>query len=169
MKLDVKPPLPDTALLPGRELYPWDTSDEVREVQGLLCAHGFEVAIDGDFGWKTEVAVKTYQRQHRLLVNGVVDRFTWISLKTTVQPGSRPLQEGDSGADVYELQGSLRLQGFAIKQDGVFGAETRSAVLSFQNQHHLLADGRVNRATWTILGEKSAEFQRRKNRFRGLF
>lgn len=147
-------PLPSTALTPGPDLYPWDISPAVAEAQELLNAHGFQVPTNGDFDWRTETAVKFYQRRHGLRVDGIIGPQTWISLKTTVKPGARLLKDGDSGADVYELQGLLLINGHVLKRDGVFGAETQSAVMAFQERHHLRADGIVTPVTWAVLAGK---------------
>lgn len=155
-------PIPDTAVRPGPTLTPWDINPAVAEMQELLRAHDYSVPVNGDFDWKTEVAVKAYQRKHGLKVDAIVGPETWISLKSTVQPGVRILREGCSGADVYELQGLLQIQGFAIKRDGVFGAETRSAVIAFQQRQHLQATGLVNSVTWALLSEKKETYQKRK-------
>jgi peptidoglycan hydrolase-like protein with peptidoglycan-binding domain len=147
--------VPHTALVPGPELNPWDNHPAVAEVQELLRAHGFEVPVSGDFDWRTENAVKSYQYQHELRVDGIVGIETWISLKRTVPPGARALQKGHSGADVYELQGLLQIAGCAVKRDGVFGEETRSAVIHFQQQHHLNQDGIVTPITWALLSGRA--------------
>lgn len=144
----------DTVITPGPDLFPWDISPAVAEVQELLNAHGFDLTVDGDFNWKTEVAVKAYQRRYGLRVDGIVGAKTWMMLKSTVPPGARTLREGLSGADVYELQGLLQVNGHAIQRDGVFGAETRSAILSFQAMHHLQVDGVATPVTWALLGDR---------------
>ena len=155
-------PIPDTALKPGPTLSPWDINSAVAEMQELLRAHDYNVPINGDYDWKTEVAVKTYQRKQGLKVDAIVGPETWISLKSTVQPGARTLREGFSGADVYQLQGLLQIQGYVIKRDGVFGAETKSAVIAFQQRQHLQPTGMVNSVTWALLGERKDVYYRRK-------
>jgi putative chitinase len=55
--------------------------EAVSELQQLLSAQGFALAIDGDFGAATELAVMTWQRQHNLTVDGIVGRNTWHSLR----------------------------------------------------------------------------------------
>lgn len=52
----------------------------VRRLQGLLTAAGSTVSIDGDFGPKTEAAVKVEQGQARLAADGVVGQQTWTKL-----------------------------------------------------------------------------------------
>ena len=63
-----------------------------------------------------------------------------------------PVQSlGDRGADVVALQHLLRARGRDVAVSGYFGAETRSAVQSFQTQVGLGASGVANVATWEAL------------------
>ncbi|MBF2002839.1 MAG: peptidoglycan-binding protein [Synechococcales cyanobacterium M58_A2018_015] len=140
-------------------LYPWDTGPMVAEMQELLYAHGYPLRVDGDFGWRTEVAVKTYQRRNNLRVDGVVGPETWASLKATVKPGSRILREGLTGADVFELQGLLNVCGYPVTRNGFFNAETKAVVMAFQRDHHLHEDGVVDSVTWTVLRGRKAVVQ----------
>lgn len=138
-------------------LYPWDVSPAVARMQELLSAHGFSLRIDGDFGWRTEVAVKAFQRQQRLKIDGIVGPETWSTLMATVKPGARPLRQGCTGADVYELQGLLQVNGFPITRNGSFNSETKAAVIAFQQRHHLRDDGIVDAVMWALLrGKKNA-------------
>ncbi|HEY9641519.1 MAG TPA: peptidoglycan-binding protein [Coleofasciculaceae cyanobacterium] len=132
-------------------LYPWDTGSAVAELQELLCAHGFQLRIDGDYGSKTEIAVKLYQKRHQLRIDGVVGPETWASLRKNVQPGSRLLQPGRLGADVLELQGLLRVCGYEVSRNGYFSEQTKAAVMAFQQQHQLCPDGVVTSVIWTLL------------------
>ena len=55
--------------------------DEVADLQMLLNAkYGYKLDIDGDFGKETEAAVKDYQKNHGLTVDGVVGPKTWKAL-----------------------------------------------------------------------------------------
>ncbi len=49
--------------------------NEVKTLQRLL-----GVAVDGDFGAKTEDAVKAFQRSHGLVADGIVGEKTWKAL-----------------------------------------------------------------------------------------
>lgn len=51
----------------------------VRNWQGLLCAHGEIVAIDGTFGPVTHTATVTFQRKFDLNPDGVVGLQTWTA------------------------------------------------------------------------------------------
>lgn len=55
--------------------------EDVTYLQQRLVANGYYVGeIDGDFGRKTENAVKAYQEEHGLKVDGIVGVKTWASL-----------------------------------------------------------------------------------------
>ena len=132
-------------------LYPWDVGPDVAEMQELLRANGFALRIDGDFGWRTEVAVKQFQKRQGIKIDGVVGDQTWTALKNGVQPGTRTLRQGRSGADVAELQGLLQVHGYPVKRDGIFGQETKDAVVDFQQKHRLTGNGVVGSTTWFLL------------------
>ena len=67
---------------------------------------------------------------------------------TTAAPVTRPtIRLGSRGADVRYLQTKLRLTA-----DGIFGANTRKAVIAFQKSKGLTADGVVGARTWAALG-----------------
>lgn len=54
---------------------------DVTYLQQRLVANGYYVGeIDGDFGRKTEIAVKAYQAEHGLVVDGIVGARTWAKL-----------------------------------------------------------------------------------------
>lgn len=130
---------------------PWDTGAAVAELQSLLRAHGFLIRIDGDYGWLTEVAVKDFQAQHNLRIDSIVRADMWAILKSTVKPGTRMIKQGDSGVDVYELQGLLLVNGYTIPRTGIFCQQTQVAVLEFQQRCHLVADGVIDAISWTVL------------------
>ncbi len=85
-----------------------DFGDAVAEVQELLNWHGFSLKVDRKFGPKTEKAVRAYQKQNGLKVDGIVGKKTMGALKedplkeegyesdgeaehvVTVNPGSGP-------------------------------------------------------------------------------
>ncbi|MBD2182171.1 peptidoglycan-binding protein [Planktothrix sp. FACHB-1355] len=149
-KLELVNTINDAALA-GPVLYPWDSGPAVAQLQEFLCAHGFMMRVDGDYGSVTEAAVKTFQRQQGLRANGIVDAKTWAALKGTVLPGTRILKLGHSGGDVRELQGLLQVHGYNVIRNGIFNSDTKLAVIAFQQKHKLKANGMVDRITWTIL------------------
>ena len=63
------------------------------------------------------------------------------------------LKQGSNGQEVKEVQRRLKLWGYYNGSvDGVFGAGTRNAVISFQKKNGLKADGVVGKATYKALG-----------------
>ncbi len=56
------------------------TGEEVRRLQNLLNRDGFNLVVDGIFGIRTEAAVKTFQNQNRLAIDGIVGPRTWEAL-----------------------------------------------------------------------------------------
>lgn len=65
------------------------TGKKVKELQGLLNKKGFNLVVDGIFGYKTYKAVKAFQSQNldkhgrQLEVDGKVGPLTWWSLNNT--------------------------------------------------------------------------------------
>ena len=57
--------------------------DQVKAVQRMLYALGYNLGkkpVDGDFGEKTDSAVRAYQKLHDLTVDGIVGEKTWNTL-----------------------------------------------------------------------------------------
>ena len=59
----------------------------VTELQKLLNQNGYNLSVDGDFGTKTQAAVKDYQQKNNLSVDGIVGANTWGAL-TKASSGS---------------------------------------------------------------------------------
>jgi len=57
---------------------------DVVALQQLLIASGLQIAADGDFGPRTEGAVKTFQGRAGLTMDGIVGRRTWTALDSAV-------------------------------------------------------------------------------------
>ena len=63
------------------------------------------------------------------------------------------LKQGSKGSEVKEVQSRLKKWGYYKGSvDGVFGAQTRAAVIAFQKKNGLTADGIVGKATYQALG-----------------
>lgn len=79
-----------------------DRGDEVKDLQTLLNKCGYILDVDGAFGSKTEEAVKDFQRQNGLTVDGIVGPKTWEALDST---------DSDSAADedIEDDQGGMIL------------------------------------------------------------
>lgn len=117
----------------------------VRSLQHLLRARRHTVTVDGDFGAKTETAVRAFQKVRGVPADGVVGGSTWAALVTTVRRGS-------TGEAVRAVQRELRRRGdTTMVIDGKFGAGTEKAVKAFQARVAQQADGVVGAYTWQAL------------------
>ena len=56
------------------------SGEEVKKLQTELNKYGYKLDVDGQFGSKTQSAVKDYQKKNNLSVDGVVGVNTWGSL-----------------------------------------------------------------------------------------
>lgn len=65
--------------------------------------------------------------------------------------GPTLLRKNSAGEPVYKLQEMLNNAGYVIKVDGLFDNETEGAVLNFQKDHKITADGIVGPMTWDAL------------------
>lgn len=127
-----------------------DRGSAVRDIQDRLAALGFEPGGDerAIFAEGTIEAVKAFQKAKGLDVDGIVGPNTWRSLyEAGYRLGDRilflrrPMMRGE---DIAELQSRLNSLGFDPgKVDGIFGPETESAVIDFQQNRHLAEDGKV--------------------------
>jgi N-acetylmuramoyl-L-alanine amidase len=67
------------------------------------------------------------------------------------------LRQGSTGSEVKEMQRRLKQWGYYNGSvDGVFGAGTKKAVISFQKKNGITADGVVGLSTYKALGMTSA-------------
>lgn len=136
-----------------------DAGADVRDVQQRLLALGAVIDPDelaGWFGASTEAAVRAFQRERRLPVDGLVGPDTWTQLvEAGYALGDRalylryPFLHGD---DVRSLQRRLNALGFdAGREDGILGRETDRAIREFQRNVGRETDGIVGPDTVAAL------------------
>ena len=129
-------------------------------LQYLLNQYGFNLSTDGVFGANTENAVKQFQTNNNLVADGIVGRNTWNAL-LNLNPTANTLRRGSRNSAVLYLQQLLLSYLYPITNlDGIFGGETERAVVAFQTENGLTADGIVGANTWRALLNSNGRPQR---------
>ncbi len=122
----------------------------VELLQFSLYQLGYNIAIDGIFGGGTRRAVEAYQTENGLTADGIVGENTWRTL--LVLPPRPTLRQGNRGSYVRYLQQKLTSKLYPLGNvDGIFGNGTRQAVVAFQQENGLSADGIVGPRTWEVV------------------
>ena len=134
----------------ARELNFGSRGSEVRGVQRHLRARGYNLAEDGIYGRKTQIAVKDFQRKNGLPSDGIVGPRTSAALRASIQGGSRAAGRSSSSVMTHYrnnprategLQRILNTRGYPVRVDGKIGPQTIAAVKAFQREHGLRPDG----------------------------
>lgn len=143
--------------------------------------------VDGIYGSRTEASVRVFQQVFGLTPDGIVGKATWyalVRLYTAVTalselrsqgqqfyaiswayPGS--ISQGDSGQKVRHLQYMLSVLSSYIPQippltvDGIFGTDTRNAVLAAQRFLGLPQTGSVDDQTWDRIYDQFSGIENR--------
>jgi N-acetylmuramoyl-L-alanine amidase len=141
-----------------------DSGPAVAQITGLLERIGLlgdaaerPVTEESLYDPRVELAVRTFQQQRGLTVDGVVGPLTFRRLdEARWRLGDRILTHlpGNlmAGDDVYTLQGRLLDLGFRVgRVDGYFGPETEAGVRDFQRNLGIPPDGTCGPATLKAL------------------
>jgi len=157
-----------------------DRGNEVKTIQYYLAFIGFfndrlsEIAVDGIFGPATENAVKAFQREYGLTVDGIVGRGTWYRLQdayysilnslpdeyrsysSLLYPGYT-ITTGASGNVVTQLQKFINTIAAnnrsvpSVTVDGIYGERTKASVQAIQRLSGLDETGAVGPLTWNAI------------------
>ena len=151
------------------EIWYGHTGSAVEFLQKVLNDFGYNAGtVDGIFGAKTAGAVRAFQTDAGLKVDGIVGIATWGAINEALdsgevtkpeepeepeQPTTHPeIWNGYVGNAVREAQTLLNQLGYDCGVvDGIFGAQTEAAVKAFQKDAGLKVDGIVGIATWAAL------------------
>ena len=122
-------------------------------------ANALGSSADGQFGPKTQAAVKLFQKDFGLGEDGIVGPMTFNKLYVETNFGGRFLQKDrtdrNKGYDVLFLQMRLKDLGYySGGLDGKFGSSTEAAVKALQTAAKISADGVVGPKTYFNLGKK---------------
>ncbi|MGB3639163.1 MAG: peptidoglycan-binding protein [Rivularia sp. (in: cyanobacteria)] len=131
------------------------TGLKVTKLQAALKQLNFYFGtVDGVFGAKTKAALIKFQQPYsHLPSNGIVDAETILQLDENVWlSGKEVLREGSTGEEVKALQEMFTVYDLqTLTADGYFGRKTKEAVIWFQQNWSLTADGIVGKQTWAAL------------------
>lgn len=130
-----------------------DRGQKVEELQRTLRVLEFYdyPEVEGYFGTDTRSALMNFQKEHGLDVNGIADEATFKALDEALDECYPEIEyKGNMrlhsvGSDVMELQQVLKTLGYyGMRPNGVFNANTASAVRTFQFDYGMAVDGVVN-------------------------
>lgn len=132
--------------------------------QSLRTLGYYKGPVTGYFGQETQQAVIRFQQSKRLQADGVAGGSTLQVIRTSLAPKPNnvvrggidkypnALNEGDAGAQVLQLQRNLAQLGYLqANPTGNFGSVTKDAVVRFQRDYGLTANGIVDGQTWTAI------------------
>ncbi|MGN0776166.1 MAG: peptidoglycan-binding protein [Candidatus Ventricola sp.] len=130
------------------------TGTKVRDLQQDLTTLGYYWAeITGNYGSKTEAAVKNFQQKNNLTADGVAGTKTLSAIASAIErkggtssssgyASGTTLKLDSQGSAVTQLQTDLKQLGYYYGSiTGNFGSKTEEAVKDFQKAKGLYADG----------------------------
>lgn len=139
-----------------------DGGEPVRDLQQRLSRLGLSADDElGEFGDATEQAVRIFQEQRGLRIDGLCGPQTWSALvESGFHLGDRllyhrqPMLRGD---DIAQLQQRLNALGFdAGREDGILGKQTADALREFQRNAGVAVDGIAGPETIAALARLGA-------------
>lgn len=136
-----------------------DTGAAVTGLQQALYDKGYlNVSPTGYYGHLTEDAVIAYQQNNGLRIDGIAGPQTQSALFGS-SSGTATLRLGSSGSSVTALQKKLHALGYLDYSGatGYYGSLTKTAVIRFQKNNSLSADGIAGAATQSKLYASSAK------------
>ena len=154
-------------------LRPGANGETVRNLQKALNKLGYKLYADGDYGNATEDAVRNFQKQNNLTVDGIAGIKTQELLYSgNAKPANSSnnnennsnnnsayysLRPGATGEVVRNLQKALDKLGYNLSADGSYGNSTEIAVKEFQKRNNLTADGIAGVKTQELLYSGNAK------------
>lgn len=136
-----------------------DQGDDILRIQNRLYELGYlatEDMVTGNFGDKTEEAVKKLQQLNDLDQDGKVGRRTQNLLYSEeIKPNL--LAYGDRSEVVQAAQERLKTLGYLTTDpDGAYGLDTSIALKQFQSRNDLVVDGYLGPSTRMALNSQEA-------------
>ena len=128
---------------------------------GTALADSTSVEANKSYGWKFTPTDSNYKSISGSVVVYTVRRVSHsggAAADSAAAAAAQPtVYSGSRGESVKTLQERLNAKGFnAGSVDGIFGKNTRAAVMAFQKANGLAADGIVGKLTWAKLYDTTA-------------
>lgn len=120
--------------------------NEVEKIQQQLKKNGlFQGEITGFFGPQTETAVKKFQLKKGLHADGVVGtgtyKYLFEGVNKTQSSSVKSTSDTKQVISIKDIQAALKELGYYTSTvDGVYGSNTKNAVIKFQKANNLTAD-----------------------------
>ena len=134
------------------------TGADVSWVQSRLIALGYALSATDVYDDATFNAVKAFQKQNALSVDGYAGSQTFALLKSSSARRAEDspltyssLSVNDSGSEVNKLQTDLKALGYPVKVNGSYDVDTHNAVVAFQQRNGLVISGIADALTRTVL------------------
>ena len=132
---------------------------DIERIQGRLYELGYLATADqvtGNFGDKTEEAVKKLQEINSIEPDGKVGRQT-LNLLYSDEIKPNMLTYGDRSEVVQAAQERLKTLGYLTTDpDGAYGLDTSIALKQFQSRNDLVVDGYLGPSTRAVLNSSEA-------------
>lgn len=162
------------------------SGDDVKKLQELLNQNGFKLNVDGQFGPDTQIAVKRYQQQNGLTVDGIVGNNTWGALtgvssgKTTAgstntgstntggtsKPANTGFSYNDFTYDDYKASDTVTQALAALNTQ--LGAKPGEYQSTWQGQINTIIDQILNREDFSYDLNSDALYQQYKDQYTAL-
>ncbi|MDC3415327.1 NlpC/P60 family protein [Aquibacillus salsiterrae] len=116
----------------------------------------YDKKIDGEYGVLTEYALKKFQFEHGLTINGKADQKTLREMmRAEREHYLEPLKEisttyypGQKSDDIKKIQKALQYFGYyKSKVDGIYGPMTDKALKAFQKDQGIEVENEINQKT----------------------
>jgi hypothetical protein len=155
---------------------------EVKQLQALLHILGHPIAVDGMLDNNTQQEIEKFHKKHNITEGNSINRQSWLILYNTFnhfmhqlcndsitldtrgcqlfKTEQSPFITIDSSTDntgiVTWLQVLLYVLDNNTRITGIFDDITADKIKKIQQKHNIIADGKVNDATWQVLFNEGA-------------
>lgn len=165
--VDAYPVLQNKLLLESDQLHYDKHGESVRLLQHKLHKLAyFDDEVDGDFGILTEHALKEFQTNHQIPINGRADKTTLYAIfkvekenyMKRIEDLSESIYPGMHSEDVKIVQEALNYFGYYEGEiDGIYGPLTDKALQIAEEKHGIELTREITRESLTTLYETESD------------